>query len=215
MGDNFLSIAFGYGFGLMIGILASGGVSGGHLNPAVTLAMAVLKKCRWIQLPIYWAAQYLGAFLASALLYGNYADFIGSQGGKTLETAGIFASFPSDVPSTVTLAFDQLIGTAMLLIIILAVTDDKNMKVPQGMVPLYIGLGLTAIHLSFALNAGCAINPARDFAPRIFTAIAGWKEVPFTAFNYFFWIPWIMPHIGSVVGAAIYMVFVGAFHQDD
>ena len=77
MGDNFLSIAFGYGFGLMIGILASGGVSGGHLNPAVTLAMAVLKKCRWIQLPIYWAAQYLGAFLASALLYGNYADFIG------------------------------------------------------------------------------------------------------------------------------------------
>ena len=64
-----------------------------------------------------------------------------------------------------TLAFDQLIGTAMLLIIILAVTDDKNMKVPQGMVPLYIGLGLTAIHLSFALNAGCAINPARDFAP--------------------------------------------------
>lgn len=67
--------------------------------------------------------------------------------------------------SVITLFMDQLLGTAMLLIIILAVTDNKNMKVPSGMVPLYIGLGLTAIHLSFAYNAGCAINPARDFAP--------------------------------------------------
>ena len=80
--------------------------------------------------------------------------------------AGVFASYPAGTEiHTVTLVFDQLIGTALLLIIILAVTDDKNMKVPSGMVPLYIGLGLTLIHLSFAFNAGCAINPARDFAP--------------------------------------------------
>jgi glycerol uptake facilitator-like aquaporin len=77
MGEtNFLHIAFGYGFALMIGILVSGGVSGGHLNPAVTLTMAVLKKCKWIQVPIYMAGQYLGAFLASAVLYGVYADMI-------------------------------------------------------------------------------------------------------------------------------------------
>ena len=95
--------------------------------------------------------------------------------------AGIFASYPNGgtwnatsntiihdthvIPSTVTLFFDQLLGTALLVIIILAVTDEENMKVPSGMVPLFIGLGLTAIHLSFAYNAGCAINPARDFSP--------------------------------------------------
>ena len=79
MGDNFLSIALGYGLALMIGILASGGVSGGHLNPAVTLAMAVIKKCHWKKIPVYWAGQYLGAFLASAILYGTYADFIRYQ----------------------------------------------------------------------------------------------------------------------------------------
>ena len=92
--------------------------------------------------------------------------------------AGIWASYPgggaynsttetgSDpIPSTVTLFFDQLLGTALLLIIILSVTDERNMKVPSGLVPLFIGLGLTAIHLSFAFNAGCAINPARDFSP--------------------------------------------------
>ena len=81
---------------------------------------------------------------------------------------GIFASYPNaayDDSHTFMLAFDQTLGTALLLIIILAVTDENNMKVPSGLVPLYIGLGLTAIHLSFALNAGCAINPARDFAP--------------------------------------------------
>ena len=163
----------------MIGILVSGGVSGGHLNPAVTLSMAVLKKCSWIQVPIYMLAQYLGAFLASAVLYGIYADAIAGNGGKIAGTAGIFASYPhpntcantSDVgpncwePSSVTLAFDQILGTGLLLIIILAVTDEKNMNVSSGLVPLLIGLGLAAIHNSFGLNAGSAINPARDFAP--------------------------------------------------
>ena len=75
-GGPFMHVAFGYGLALTLGIMASGGVSGGHLNPAVTLAMATLKKCKWIQVPVYWAAQYLGAFLASAILYGTYADFI-------------------------------------------------------------------------------------------------------------------------------------------
>ena len=79
---------------------------------------------------------------------------------------GIFASYPGDFgPSTISLVLDQFLGTALLLIIILSVTDGRNMKVTSGLVPLYIGLGLTAIHLSFALNAGCAINPARDFSP--------------------------------------------------
>jgi len=159
---NFQSIVFGYGFALMIGILVSGNVSGGHLNPAVTLAMAVLRKCSWIQVPIYMLAQYLGAFLAAAVLYGIYADGINAMGGKVDGTAGIFASYPHGTgwePSSVTLAFDQILGTALLLIIILAVTDAKNMNVSSGLVPLLIGLGLAAIHNSFGLNAGSAINP--------------------------------------------------------
>jgi aquaporin-9 len=104
---------------------------------------------------------------------------------NNLTGAGIFASFPtSEHPSTATLVFDQALGTACLLLIILAVTDKKyniaaksvisfhecdtfyrNMKVPTGMIPLLIGLGLSAIHFSLATNSGCAVNPARDFAP--------------------------------------------------
>lgn len=163
---QFDSVAFGYGLALMVGILVSGGVSGGHLNPAVTFSMTCIGKCKIIQLPVYWAAQYLGAFLAASVLFGIYADGITLNGGKTLANAGIFASYPASAElSTTTLVFDQMLGTAILVVIILAVTDSKNMKVPSGLVPLLIGLGLTSIHLSFAYNAGCAVNPARDFSP--------------------------------------------------
>ena len=163
-----LSVAFGYGFALMVGILVSGGVSGGHLNPAVTLAMAGLRKCKWSDLPIYWAGQYLGAFLGAAVIYGTYADGINVVlGGKNVNTqaAGIFATYPNEASSIATLIVDQALGTAVLLVIILAVTDERNMKVTSGLVPLLIGMGLAVIHISFAFNAGCAINPARDFSP--------------------------------------------------
>ena len=71
-----MHIAFGYGLALMIGILVSGGVSGGHLNPAVTLALAALGKCNPLELPVYWVAQYLGAFTAAGIVYGIYYDLI-------------------------------------------------------------------------------------------------------------------------------------------
>ena len=163
--QNFLSVCFGYGFALMVGILVSGNVSGGHLNPAVTLAMAVLKKCSWLQVAVYWVAQYLGALLGAAVLYGIYADGIALNLGKNVQGAGIFASFPNEDSSTATLIMDQALGTACLLVIILAVTDKRNMDVPSGLIAPLIGLGLAAIHISFAFNAGCAINPARDLSP--------------------------------------------------
>jgi glycerol uptake facilitator-like aquaporin len=78
--------------------------------------------------------------------------------------------------TTVSLAMDQILGTALLLIVILSVTDGENMKITSSLVPITIGLGLTAIHLSFGLNAGSAINPARDFGPRLLTFLAGWKD---------------------------------------
>lgn len=209
---GFLNICFGYGLALMIGILVSGGVSGGHLNPAVTLAMVATRKLKLIQLPVYWAGQYLGAFLAALVLWGNFADAIHLNGGYTAGTRGIFASYPmNEQISTVTLAMDQMLGTALLLLIISAVTDGKNMKVNSSLVPLLIGLGLTAIHLSFGLNAGAAINPARDMGPRILTALVGWPDT-FSAASHWFWIPWLLPHLGGVLGALIYSFLIEIHH---
>jgi MIP family channel proteins len=223
---GFLNICLGYGLALMIGILVSGGVSGGHLNPAVTLAMAAIKKLKPIQIPIYMAGQYLGAFLGAAVLYGIYADAIHMVDPDKLSTHTMFASYPNTfkispnssefaAPSVATLAMDQMFATALLVVIILAVTDDKNMKVIGSMVPLLIGLGLCAIHISFGLNAGCAINPARDLSPRIFTFMAGYGDKTFKAEEYFFWIPWLLPHLGGVIGALVYQFMVALHHGDE
>jgi len=218
---GFLNISVGYGLALMIGITISGGVSGGHLNPAVTLAMAAIKNIKLCQVPVYMSGQYLGAFLASLVLWGEYADLITMvELNKTNTTSyssatqGIFASYPFfelKQVTTLSLAMDQMLGTAMLLIIILAVTDKENMKMESSMVPISIGLGLTAIHLSFGLTAGAAINPARDFAPRLLSLIAGWDQ-PFKAAQSWFWIPWLVPHVGGVVGALIYQFMVAINH---
>merc|ERR1711973_404870 len=179
--------------------------------------MAVFKKCSWLQVPVYILAQHLGAFLASAVLYGIYynAMTMTPDGSFINGTAGIFASYPIAGVSTASLVFDQLFGTALLLIIILAVTDEHNMKINQSLVPLFIGLGLTAIHISFAQNAGCAINPARDLAPRLFTLMGGWGKQTFNYQNYFFWIPTFIPYIGGIVGGAIYSSMVSSHHRRD
>jgi len=223
---GFLNISFGYGLALMIGICISGGVSGGHLNPAVTLAMAAVGHLKPIKVPVYMSGQYLGAFLAAVVLWGEYADAIKmvemvisptNSSNYTSATQGIFSTYPffdTKQVTTVSLAMDQMLGTAMLLIIILAVTDDKNMNIQSSLVPLTIGLGLTAIHLSFGLTAGSAINPARDLSPRLLTFLAGWKD-PFQAANSWFWIPWLLPHVGGVLGAVLYKVMVGIHHNKD
>ena len=156
---------------------------------------------------IYWAAQYVGAFLASDLLLSVYNDAVhqykGETGNLTMTTAGIWTNYPSFHLSLTQAAVDQVVGTAVLLVIILGVTDSKNMNIPVYLAPLYIGLGLTAIHMSLALNAGCAINPARDLGPRLFTAMAGWGSTPLTAAHHWFWIPWLLPQLGAMVGVVI------------
>jgi len=228
-GDNFfggfLNIAFGFGLGLMVAILISGGVSGGHINPAVTLAMVLLNKMEKRRQALwYLLAQYLGAFMGAVVLRAIYADAINltekmfsdnDEAGLTMRTAGIFSTNPFNPElGTAVLVFDQVLGTALLVIVILAVTDSNN-KVSPGLVPLLIGLGLTAIHLSFGLNSGTGVNPARDFAPRIFTAMAGWSSDVFKAGGYWFWIPAFLPYVGGAVGAGLYHAMISLHHPDD
>ena len=103
---------------------------------------------------------------------------------------------------------DQIIGTAFLVGFIFAVTDEFNAPVKANMTPLIVGFIVVAIGLSYGANAGYAINPARDFGPRIFAWIAGWKSIAFPGnygnVNDYFWIPIIGPLVGALVGAFIY-----------
>jgi glycerol uptake facilitator protein len=203
-------------------------VSGAHLNPAVTLAFAARRKFPWLKVLPYMAAQVIGAFAAAALVFLVYHNAIDAfnlaaktpkSGGQALSTYSIFATFPASyfhggVTGPLT---DQIVGTAFLLIFVVALIDVRNSAVQSNLAPLAIGLAVAAIGMSFGANAGYAINPARDFGPRLFAYFAGWGKValpgsysaPGFAFSDYFWIPIVGPLIGGVVGVIIYDLFIG------
>jgi glycerol uptake facilitator protein len=211
-------IIFGWGFAVTFGVYVAGGVSGAHLNPAVTLAQAMYRGFPWRKVGPYIAAQMLGAFVAAALVYFNYHAAINSYAAAHHETRGalnsidtysIFATFPAGYyHSWVGPFVDELVGTALLVGLIFAVIDEYNAPVKANLAPLIIGFIIAAIGLSFGANSGYAINPARDFGPRLFAWIAGWKSIALPG-NYgnvsdYFWIPLVAPMLGAAIGGAIY-----------
>ncbi|XP_019618979.1 PREDICTED: aquaporin-10-like [Branchiostoma belcheri] len=218
---TFLSINWAYGIGVVIGVYASWGVSGAHLNPAVSLTMAVLGKLRWVYLPCYVMAQMIGAFLSAVCVYIVYYDALGNFDGGTRAvvgvngTGGIFSTYPQDYLSIGSGVLDQVVGTALLLCGVLALTDSKNNKVAAGMEPLLVGLLVFAIGTSFGFNCGYAINPARDLGPRLFTAMAGWGLEVFRAGNHWWWVPIVGPLIGGLVGGLVYTLMVALHHPED
>jgi len=218
---GFLSVNLGWGWAVALGVWLSGGVSGGHLNPAVSLLMAILGRISIVQMIVYMLAQYLGAFVGAACVYGTYIDALNNYDGGNRSvigptaTAGIFATYPSPFLTTGLGFWDQIFGTLLLTLTILAITDKNNMKTSSGAVPFAVGGVVTVIGISFGLNCGYAINPARDFGPRLFTLAAGYGSEVFSAYNYWFWVPLVAPHIGAVVGGLLYLGLVGIHLEDE
>jgi MIP family channel proteins len=211
-----LTINFAWGLGVTMGCYVAGGVSGAHMNPAVTLALAVHRGFPWRKVVPYSLAQTAGAFAAAALVYLTYVDALNAFDGGVRQvvgasgTAGIWATYPQPFLSTFPGGFiDQVVGTALLVGIIFGISDARNVPPPAGLAPLIVGLLVVAIGMSFGFNAGYAINPARDFGPRLFTALAGWGMEVFRAGNTWWWVPIVAPCLGAVLGGWLYDVFVG------
>lgn len=225
---DWLLIAFGWAFAVAFAVWVAGGVSGAHLNPAVTLAFAVRRKFPWRKLMPYWGAQVLGAFVGAALVYlvyhyaidaYNLAAHTPKSKGNALASYSIFATFPASYfhGSIVGPLIDQIVGTAFLVLFVVAVIDARNTAVGANLGPLVIGFIVAAIGISYGANAGYAINPARDFGPRLFAYFAGWGKValpgtyhaPGFSFSNYWWIPIVGPLIGGVIGVLIYDLFIG------
>ncbi|KAF9087349.1 glycerol channel [Mortierella sp. AM989] len=209
----YLSNSLGWGLGLMLAVHAVGGVSGGHVNPAVTVAMVLFRKFPIRKVPGYFFAQWLGAFTGAAIVYGNYHAAIDNfdGGGRQITgpqaTAGIFGTFPQPFMTSGSGFLTEMFGSAILLIGIMAATDDTNLAY-KPLAPLTIGLTLTALALSIGWPTGFAVNPFRDFGPRCFAAIPYGSDV-FTAYGHYFWAPLIGPFVGAIIGTALYQVMVG------
>jgi glycerol uptake facilitator protein len=215
---DWLLIAWGWGFAVCFAVYVAGGISGAHINPAVTLAFALRRKFEWRKVPTYWAAQVLGAFVGAALVYANYRYAIDSyehvhhvvRGHPgSIPTYSIFATFPSPVYHSWFGPFlDELIGTGFLVLFVFAVVDEFNSPVKANLAPLLIGFIVVAIGISYGANSGYAINPARDFGPRIFAWFEGYGKIAMPG-DYgnvatYFWIPIIGPLIGAGIGAFLY-----------
>uniref|UniRef100_UPI00358E013C aquaporin-3-like n=1 Tax=Myxine glutinosa TaxID=7769 RepID=UPI00358E013C len=212
-GVPFLSVNLAFGLAVTMGCYIAGGVSGAHLNPAVSLAMVVLGRLTLLKMLVYWVAQLVGAFLGAAMVFLIYLDAEKKHSKPwSMETAGIYATYPGPHLSTGGGFFDQVMGTAALLLCILALLDKKNSAPPDGVTPLIVGLVVTVIGMAMGHNCGYAINPARDLGPRLFTLIAGWGRPVFTHRNYWFWVPITAPFLGGVLGALTYVLFVELHH---
>src|SRR5215213_71287 len=215
---SFLAINIGWGIAVMLGIYASAGVSGAHLNPAITVALAVHRQFPWSKVLPYTIAQIAGAFAAAAVVFATYREAFGAFDVWTrmvegaTATAGIFATYPQAYLSIAGGFVDQVIGTMLLMAGVLAVTDQKNVAPPAWLTGPLVGLLVVAIGVAFGFNAGYAINPARDLGPRLFTFVAGWGSGVFTAGNGWWWVPIAGPILGAILGAFLYDVFVNTHH---
>ena len=151
--------------------------------------MFLTGRMRFLQFIIYCIGQFIGAFLGAFFVWAVYFDAIQNfhNTAKSDQTIGIFGTYPNPDLSIFGGFFDQFFGTALLIIFVLAITDKNNNDLPNGTAPILVGITIITIGTSFGYNCGYAINPARDFGPRLFTAIAGWGLKPFTTGNYFFW----------------------------
>lgn len=213
---SYLSINLAWGLAVTMGCYVSAGVTGAHLNPAVTLALAVHRRFPWNKVVPYSVAQLAGAFVASAVVYVTYHEALAAFDGGLRQvagpqgTAGIWATYPQQFLSTFPGGFiDQVVGTALLVGVIFGITDTRNSPAPAGLAPLIVGFLVVLIGATFGFNSGYAINPARDFAPRLFTFVAGWGAEVFRAGNAWWWVPIVAPCVGGVIGGWVYDAFVG------
>ena len=207
------SIAWAWGFGVVFGVYVAGRLSGGHINPAVTIALAAFQGFPWRKVIPYIVAQFLGAFVAALLIRANYADLLArADPGHTYKTQIVFSTLPGNgVPGVgIPTAFlDQVLGTAILVFVVFALVNARNNPPLSNLAPVAIGFLVVGIGMAFGANAGYAINPARDFGPRLASYITGYA----TAWSDpngqpYWWLPIVAPIIGGLIGGGLFQLII-------
>lgn len=204
-----------WGFATMMAIYISGGVSGAHLNPTITIILWFYRGFPKRKMPEYFAAQFLGAFLAAFATYGIYYQSIQEYTGTTSNAnPAIINSFITSQRETwvgpATAFWNEFFATAFLTATILALGDDQNAPPGAGMNSLIIGLVIACLNMAFAYQTGAAMNPSRDFGPRLALLALGYGSQLFTN-PYWFYGPWAGTLTGAFIGAFLYdfMIFTG------
>ncbi|HFX4136904.1 TPA: MIP/aquaporin family protein [Streptococcus pyogenes] len=200
--SGWIAIVLGWGIAVTVAVYISGFMSGAHLNPAVTLAMAAIGSLPWSQVVTYLVAQFLGAMLGALVLYLHYYP----HWKETKDAGTILACFSTGpaIRHTWSNLLGEALGTAVLVITVMAIGPNK---VAAGFGPIIVGFVVMAVGFSLGATTGYAINPARDLGPRIMHALLPIPNKGDSDWSYA-WIPVLGPILGGVSGALIYQVIL-------
>jgi glycerol uptake facilitator protein len=199
--SGWIVITFGWGMAVAMAVYAVGQFSGAHLNPAVTLGLAVIGSTEWSDVPAYLGGEFVGAFIGATLVWAAYSNHWKATEDPGLKLA-VFCTAPA-IRNTVANVITEIIGTFLLLFGILAILANE---LTAGLGPLLVGLLVFAIGLSLGGPTGYAINPARDLGPRIMHAILPIPGKGPSDWAYA-WIPVVAPIIGGILGAVAFDAF--------
>lgn len=196
---GWIVITAAWAIGVTLGIYASGQISGAHLNPAVTIALAAVGKFPWAQVPMYIAAQFLGAMIGSGLVFLAYYPHWEATEDKGAKLA-VFSTGPA-IRHTASNFMCEFIATFVLLFGILSIGTNKF---TEGLNPVIVGFLILGLGLSFGGPTGYALNPARDLGPRIMHAILPIKGKGDSDWSYS-WIPVVAPIMGAVAASVTFV----------
>jgi glycerol uptake facilitator protein len=214
---NWNTIIFGWGFAVMVAVYVAGGVSGAHINPAVTIALAVKRGFPWGKVLPYIVAQIAGAFVGALAVYLVYMEGLQAAGMPNVWCTGPGALFgtafwggegaaSTGSYSILNASIAEFFGTMVLLWGIMGIGDTKQ---SAGWGALLVGLVVASVGLSLGGPSGYSINPARDFGPRLFGTLVGTKGL----WEGLYWLipPFLVPAFSGAVGVILYDIFIKPF----
>ncbi len=195
---GYVNITFGWGLGVFLGILVSTRISGAHLNPAITIALVITKRFPLKKSLVYIPAQMLGGFVGAALVYYFYQAKFAIVDPTLTHSAGIFTTFPA-VGGFMPGFMAEIIATSVLVFAILSIIEHFTSDKAPFLAPFAVSGLIVAIGMSLGGMHGYAMNPARDFSPRLFVAIMGFANNGLTNGSTI----WIAPLLGSILGGTL------------
>lgn len=232
-GSNFLALRLGWGAGLLVGVLLAGDISGAHLNPAITLALAVYRDFPWSRVIPYMTAQLLGAILAGVICQANYYELANTfEGGYGVRTFGLptssasaFITVPQPwmsnigesadvasghIPTATGAFFDEVLGTALLCISVLTINEGARAKLPIHLRAVALMWAFIGVSGALGIQTSFGLNPARDLGPRIAAAMFRYPATIWTdRQGYFFYGAVLGPVAGAVLGAGLWEILLG------
>lgn len=201
-----------WGLSFMFGIYLGGGVSGAHMNPVISVSLAIFRGFPWRRCGVYVVVQIVAAFAGAALAYLLYRDAILEVDPALTQTYAAFFTVPKTWVSPATAFFTEFLSGAVIMIAVLSLGDDQNNPPGAGMHAFILGLLVTVLKMTLGYNTGAALAPSSDLGPRLVAYAAGYQMDNMWANGWWFWGPWCGTMTGAVTGCALYdaVVFVGS-----